>query len=283
MAIDYAKLLSKAENRSSGLNYNSKYKKQIKKATDSVLNPAPYRFDANSDPVAKIALDTYRRENRTAARDIFAKSNANSMGWGNTYGAAVAGQSYRNGIENMTSLIPDLEQNARSRYQQNIDNNQNRLNTLLALDQSDYGRYQDRASALRADRDYYANRATDMRNFNYQKKIDNYNRYVAAIKKDSDNKSNVGNAKKDTNNYSLTPAAKKAVNTIVKAVDINNLSINDVANMYTKLSAVDKSLTRKQKFQVISDYLGEEITEKYIRNGAKTKLLDPTGSGKFFY
>ena len=177
-----SKKLTNAEKKYKNMSYNSKYEKNINNLTGKVTSPEPFEYDAKKDSAYQAYRDQLIRENKKAARSAAAQANANSGGWGTTYGAAVAGQSYRQGIEQLSSALPQYTESAYSRYRKYLEDLKSNLNTVLTLDDIGYSRYKDRRNDAYNNMSYIYGKNTDNRNFNYQRDLNDrsfdYQKYI---------------------------------------------------------------------------------------------------------
>ena len=138
--------------------YSSRYASQIDALLDSVLNREGFSYDLESDPLYQQYRKQYIREGDRAMRDTMGNAAALTGGYGSSYGTTAGSQAYDYYLSQLNDRVPELEQQAYQRWQDEGTALLNRLSLLQSLDDTDYSRYRDDVG------DYYTDR-----NFDYQK------------------------------------------------------------------------------------------------------------------
>lgn len=82
-----------------------------------------FNYDVYSDPVYNQAREAYIRQGQLAAKDVQAQAAAMTGGYGNSYGAMAAQQQYNMALTQMNDIVPQLEQNAYGRWQDEQNRN----------------------------------------------------------------------------------------------------------------------------------------------------------------
>lgn len=141
--------------------YSSRYASQIDALLDSVLNREGFSYDLESDPLYQQYRKQYIREGDRAMRDTMGNAAALTGGYGSSYGTTAGSQAYDYYLSQLNDRVPELEQQAYQRWQDEGTALLNRLSLLQSLDDTDYSRYRDDVG------DYYTDR-----NFDYQKDQD---------------------------------------------------------------------------------------------------------------
>lgn len=141
--------------------YSSRYASQIDALLDSVLNREGFSYDLESDPLYQQYRKQYIREGDRAMRDTMGNAAALTGGYGSSYGTTAGSQAYDYYLSQLNDRVPELEQQAYQRWQDEGTALLNRLSLLQSLDDTDYSRYRDDVG------DYYTDR-----NFKYQKDQD---------------------------------------------------------------------------------------------------------------
>ena len=141
--------------------YSSRYASQIDALLDSVLNREGFSYDLESDPLYQQYRKQYIREGDRAMRDTMGDAAALTGGYGSSYGTTAGSQAYDYYLSQLNDRVPELEQQAHQRWQDEGTALLNRLSLLQSLDDTDYSRYRDDVG------DYYTDR-----NFDYQKDQD---------------------------------------------------------------------------------------------------------------
>ena len=99
-----------------------------------------FNYDFNEDPVFKQAKDAYLRQGIQNARNVAAQAAALTGGYGNSYGTVAAQSVMNQAAERVNDLIPELEQNAYGRWQDEQNRNLALAQQYLALDDRAYDR-----------------------------------------------------------------------------------------------------------------------------------------------
>ena len=141
--------------------YSSRYSSQIDALLDSVLNREGFSYDVESDPLYQQYRKQYIREGDRAMRDTMGNAAALTGGYGSSYGATAGSQAYDYYLSQLNDRVPELEQLAYQKYQDEGTALLNRLSALQAMEDQDYARYRDQMN------DYYNDRT-----FDYQKEQD---------------------------------------------------------------------------------------------------------------
>lgn len=98
-------------------------------------------------------------------------------GYGNSYAVTAGQQAYNSYMSKLSDKIPELEQRAYERYKDDEESAYKRLNTLIGLEKSDYGRYRDSVDDYNTNRNFEYNKSKDalaQRNLQAQFERDNY-------------------------------------------------------------------------------------------------------------
>lgn len=168
--------------------YKSKYGEKIESALGDISGDK-FLYNPESDPSYKAYESMYRREGDRASKSTLADISA-AQGGVSSYAASAAQQASNAYAEALTDKIPELEALAYQKYLGERDDKYNRLNTLLTLDDIDYGRYiDDRSRNDQLDRYKVADEQwqTEFDNNNYwlgrddewkQKEFDNNNYWL---------------------------------------------------------------------------------------------------------
>lgn len=126
--------------------YNSQYQAMIDNLLNDIINADKFSYDAANDDLFKYYAKEYQKAGDLAARDSMGRAMAASGGFGNTYAQTVA-QQVQNGYNSqLTDMIPEFEQNAYSRYVDELSRQQNNLGLLMDAEKNDYNRYLDALS-----------------------------------------------------------------------------------------------------------------------------------------
>lgn len=147
--------------------YTSKYQNQIDDLMSSILNREQFSYDPESDPTYQQYKESYTRNGQRAMQDTIGQVSARTGGLASSYASAAGQQTYDGYMSALADKIPELRQLAYSMYQDDLNNQRANLDMLMALENADYGRYQDVLGQYNNDRNFNYGVFSDDRNFNY--------------------------------------------------------------------------------------------------------------------
>ena len=159
--------------------YSGKYTQQAEELLGQIISRKPFSYDANSDPLYQIYRDRYIMGGQRAMENAMGQAAQLTGGYGNTYAQTVGQQQYQQYMEGLNDKVPDLAQQAYTRYQGEGDRLRQSYQLLQSADDAAYGRWADgynrwsnetqqAQSAYESayDRDY--SRYNDQRNYDQQ-------------------------------------------------------------------------------------------------------------------
>ncbi len=157
--------------------WDNPYGQQIEDAL-AKLSDSEYSYDYTQDPTYQAYADAYARTGQSAAETGMAQTASNTGGIASSYGNAVANQALQQYAKKTSDMIPTLEQNAYSKYSDQIAALQSQLNLLSALSTDSYNQYANDQSF-----DYGQSRDTTsdsqwQSELDYQKQQDAINNYL---------------------------------------------------------------------------------------------------------
>lgn len=141
--------------------YQSQYGTQIQSLIDKLLNRESFSYDYSADPLYQQYAQQYQRGGQLAMQDAMAQTAALTGGYGNTYAQTAGQQTYQRYMENLSGMIPQLQQAAYQMYQDEGNNLRNNLGMLQAADETGYGRYRDDVGDYWAMLDYLSGKYND--------------------------------------------------------------------------------------------------------------------------
>lgn len=159
--------------------YSGKYTRQAEALLGQIISRKPFSYDANSDPLYQIYKDRYIMGGQRAMENAMGQAAQLTGGYGNTYAQTVGQQQYQQYMEGLNDKVPELAQQAYTRYQGEGDRLRQSYQLLQSADDAAYGRWSDSynrwnnetqqaQSAYESayDRDY--SRYNDQRNYDQQ-------------------------------------------------------------------------------------------------------------------
>lgn len=145
--------------------YTSQYSNQVNDVVNKLSNRS-FNYDVNSDALFQQLKSLYNEQGRLAMADTQGKSAALTGGYGNSYGVAASQQAYQQEQNKLYDRIPELQQLALARYQQEGNDLSNLYNILMNQDAADYGRYRDQVTDYENERAYREAALNNLRSMN---------------------------------------------------------------------------------------------------------------------
>lgn len=114
---------------------------ELKSLRESILNPTGFSYDPTTDPVYLQYAEEAQKAAKLGMEDAMGQAAALSGGYGNSYAQMVGQQVYNEKMNSVNDIIPELEQNAYNRYQDEIDIQRDNYEMLSNQEANDYNRY----------------------------------------------------------------------------------------------------------------------------------------------
>lgn len=211
--------------------YQSQWQAQLDDTLSKIQNREKFNYNINADALYQSYEDKFVRQGQQAMQDTMGQAAALTGGYGSTYGQNAGQQAYNAYLQNLSDVVPELYDIARSRYDQEGADLLNMYGILGDNEAQDYGRWQDQQNAWQSERDYLAglydaeraydyNLYADDRDFNYAKYRDEVSdaqwakQFAAshAARYSNNNNNNNNNNDDNTVKFSETAMDKKAYN-----------------------------------------------------------------------
>lgn len=152
--------------------FSSRYDPQIQALYQAILSREPFSYDAASDPLYGQYKQSYTRGGQRAMQDTLGQMALRTGGLASSYAESAAQQTYDNYMAALADKIPELQQLAYQRYQDELSGQRADLSMLLGLDDVDYNRWSgDRSFDYNAYRDQVADEQW-AKSFDYQQQRD---------------------------------------------------------------------------------------------------------------
>lgn len=116
----------------------------VQKLYDDIMNAPEFNYDFNADQTYKNLAERYRSQGKMAMKDTMGQAAALNGGLGTSYSQMAGQQVYNQYMQELADYIPQLEEKAYGRYQDDIARMNERYNLALGLDDREYGRYKDK-------------------------------------------------------------------------------------------------------------------------------------------
>lgn len=156
-------------NNQNWLNQNydyAKYKNMADQGLDRINNYGPFSFDVNESALYQSMKDQYSALGKLAMQDTMGQASAMTGGYANSYAQTAGQQQYQNYLQELNEQLPSIYGMEYQQYSDQLQNLYNQTNLANSM----YG--QGRADMV-ADRDFYTNRYSDERAFDYGQYADN--------------------------------------------------------------------------------------------------------------
>lgn len=134
--------------------YADPYTEKINAALEKYLNPEPFQYNPYADPNFAYYSSMYTKAGDTAFQDTIGDLSSLTGGRVNSWATAAASNARNKYMQDLTNIIPTLEEKAYNRDMQNYNNILNQIQTLQGLGKESYGRYRDTIDDYRTDRAY---------------------------------------------------------------------------------------------------------------------------------
>lgn len=93
------------------------YQNQADAIYRKIQETPDFSYDFNEDSVFKALQEQYMKDGKLASENVQGQAAALSGGYGNSYGVTAAGQAYMGAIDDLYDIIPELQEAAYGRYQ----------------------------------------------------------------------------------------------------------------------------------------------------------------------
>lgn len=159
--------------------YTSSYDQQINQIYNKIVSREPFSYDPMSDSLYGHYREQYTQLGRQAMRDTMGQAAALTGGYGSSYAQQAGQQEYDSYLQKLGEVLPELYSAAYQRYKDRGESLEQEYQRLLALEQTEYGRYRDQVE----DAMYQQGMAADAAAAEQERKDKNYDRMVELITK----------------------------------------------------------------------------------------------------
>ena len=161
-----AEQLSQLEAAKPGAWTGGQYGQQMQDALKAIQNRKKFSYDMGTDPLYQQYREQYQRLGRLAMQDTMGQAAALTGGYGSTYGEQVGQQAYNAYLQNLNDIVPQLQQQAYQRYQDEGTDLYKQYSLVKGREDTDYGRYRDTVS------DYYSDLSDARSAYNSERSLD---------------------------------------------------------------------------------------------------------------
>ena len=157
--------------------YSSSYDEQISQIYNKIVSREPFSYDPMSDSLYGHYREQYTQMGRKAMRDTMGQAAALTGGYGSSYAQQAGQQEYDSYLQKLGEALPELYSAAYQRYKDQGQNLEEEYQRLLALEQTEYGRYRDQVEDVM----YQQGMTADAAAAQQEQKDKNYDRLVELI------------------------------------------------------------------------------------------------------
>ena len=157
------------------VDYNSKYQAGIDQLFDKILNRGKFEYDMNADTLYKQAMDKFSAQAKMGMQDTMGQAQSMTGGYGNSYAQTAGQQMYDKTMQNVTDMLPAMEERAHARWRGEGDDMARDLSISQSMEQDEYGRYRDAKGDWQFDYGQALDRYNQERGFDYGAHVDDRN------------------------------------------------------------------------------------------------------------
>lgn len=121
--------------------FNDKYAGDLSSAVDAIKNREKFSYNAAEDNLYNIYKEQYTRNGKQAMEDTQGKAAALTGGYGSSYGQTAGQQVFNSYMNELSGKIPELEQLAYQKYQQEGQELYNLASLYQSLSNNEYSRW----------------------------------------------------------------------------------------------------------------------------------------------
>ena len=153
--------------------YQSQYDAQISDIMDKIMNRGKFSYDFSGDPTYNQYKDQYTQQGNLAMQNTMGQAAALTGGYGNSYASTAGNQAYQSYLSQLNNIVPELQSNALSAYNNEGTAMQNNLSMLQSADTNALSKYQNEYSqwqdSLNLEQNQYdSEKQYDYNNYNNQ-------------------------------------------------------------------------------------------------------------------
>lgn len=146
--------------------YQSRWDDELTSLYDQIRNRKKFSYDMGTDPLYQQYREQYQRLGRLAMQDTMGQAAALTGGYGSTYGEQVGQQAYNAYLQRLNDIVPQLQQQAYQRYQDEGTDLYNQFSLVKSREDTDYGRYRDTVN------DWYSDLSDARSAYNSERSMD---------------------------------------------------------------------------------------------------------------
>ena len=129
--------------------YQSSFADQLAELYGQITGRDPFAYDPTRDVTYQRYAADYQRRGKVAMEDTLGRAASLTGGYDSSYAQGAGQQAYARQLEELTGLIPRLEENARRRYEGEGTELLKRYQLLQQQEDAAYGRWNDQVTRWR--------------------------------------------------------------------------------------------------------------------------------------
>lgn len=123
--------------------YANSYEKQLSDLYRDITNRKPFSYNLNEDALYEQYREQYVSQGKLAMEDAMGQAASMTGGYGNSYAQSVGQQTYQGYLQKLNEIVPQLEERAYSRYNDEYQRLLNQYSMVDDMADDEYGKYLD--------------------------------------------------------------------------------------------------------------------------------------------
>lgn len=132
----------------------SPYKDETDNLLKEILNAPKFSYDKNTDSTYNQYKEEYTNNADKTFEDTMGDMDSLTSGRPNSWAATVASQARQGVMQELDNMVPQLEEKAYGRYQNDLTDKINKFGVLQNAESADYGKHRDTVSDFNNDRSF---------------------------------------------------------------------------------------------------------------------------------
>ncbi len=241
--------------------YESSFAAQLSALYDEIAQRKGFTYDPQKDSAYQRYAAIYQRQGKAAMEDTLGQAAALTGGYDSTYAQGAAQQAYHQYLQELNELIPQLEENARARYEQQEKALNQRYDLLQQKEDNEFELWQQEQNLWQRSSDQAREAYETLRKQDYEayETLLKYYADKAAAEQKASDGTRVNNGKINSDAVEKGSLSSTASESLERAMN-NYLKGGDETNAATLAQQYAKRMTPAQKKRVT------ELFAKYGKN-----------------
>ena len=134
--------------------YSNSYNDELTQLYNKIIGREDFSYNVNEDSLYKQYADQYIQQGRLAQQDAMGQASALTGGYANSYAQSVGQQTYQGYIQGLNNIVPELYNQALTKYTQEGQDLINQYAVTKGLADDEYAKYQDEVNKYYQDISY---------------------------------------------------------------------------------------------------------------------------------